>query len=181
MICTVLNAVLFGLAAWRWPDSPAMVVFALLFSVLIVISVIDAEHYRIPDRLSFPTMGIGAALALIVVAVHGDGRRLASLAVATALFWGALGIGHLISPGGLGRGDVKLGVTLGLALGWVAPAPENAVLLVLVAFFAASMLGTVQGVALLVARGRSAAYPFGPALAAGAVAVVLLAPTLVGS
>lgn len=179
--CTVLNAASFALAAWRWPHSPAVVVFSLLFSALLVVSVIDLEHYRIPDRISFPTMATGAAVAVAVALVSRDDERLASLAVATVLFWGALGVGHLISPAGLGRGDVKLGVTLGLALGWVAPAPADSVMLVLVAFFAASMLGTLQGVLLLIVRRRSAPYPFGPALAAGAMAVVVLSPAVVGA
>jgi prepilin signal peptidase PulO-like enzyme (type II secretory pathway) len=36
------------------------------------------------------------------------------------------------------------------------------------------LLGSVVGVGVLIARGRSAGYPFGPFLALGAVAVVLL-------
>jgi leader peptidase (prepilin peptidase)/N-methyltransferase len=180
-ICTAVNAAAFALAAWRWPASPAMVVFAMLFSTLIVVSVIDVEQYRIPDRITFPTMTVGATLAVAVAGVNGDRQRLVALVVATALFWGALGVGHLISPAGLGRGDVKLGVTLGMALGWVAPAPADAVMLVVLGFFAASTLGTLQGVALLIIRRRSSPYPFGPALAAGATAVVLLSRGLVGS
>ncbi len=151
-----------------------MVVFSLLFSTLVVVAVIDVEHYRIPDRITFPTMTIGAVAAVAVAGLNGDSERLVSVVVAAVLFWGTLGVGHLFSPAGLGRGDVKLGVTLGLALGWVAPTPVDSVMLVLLAFFAASLLGTLQGAVLLIVRRRSAPYPFGPALAAGAAAVVLL-------
>jgi len=180
VICAALNACCFGLAAWRWPHSPAVLAFAALFSTLLVVSVIDVEEYRIPDRITFPAMVIGAVLAVVVAGVNGDGERLVAVAVATVLFWGALGVGHLLSPAGLGRGDVKLGVTLGMALGWVAPTATDAVMLVILGFFAASTLGTLQGVALLIVRRRSAPYPFGPALAAGAMTVVVLSRALVG-
>ncbi|MFN0027149.1 MAG: hypothetical protein ACKV2O_08195, partial [Acidimicrobiales bacterium] len=129
----------------------------------------------------YPAMAIGATLGATVALVSGDSRRLISLALGAVLFWGALGLGHLLSPAGLGRGDVKLGVTLGLAVGWVAPAPADSVRLVLLAFFAASLLGTLQGVVLLIVRRGSAAYPFGPALAAGAMVVVLLSRRVVGA
>jgi leader peptidase (prepilin peptidase)/N-methyltransferase len=66
----------------------------------------------------------------------------------------------LVSRGGMGGGDMKLGAMLGAFLGWKA---------LLFALFAAIVLGGVVGVAVLVSglRGRKDPIPFGPFLAAG--------------
>src|SRR4051812_46461242 len=47
----VLTPVLFALAAWRWEASVVLIPFLVLFATLLVVSVIDLEHYRIPDRI----------------------------------------------------------------------------------------------------------------------------------
>jgi leader peptidase (prepilin peptidase)/N-methyltransferase len=72
----------------------------------------------------------------------------------------------LVSRGGMGGGDMKLGAMLGAFLGWKA---------LLFALFAAIVLGGVVGVAVLVAglRGRKDPIPFGPFLAAGGAMALL--------
>ena len=66
----------------------------------------------------------------------------------------------LVSRGGMGGGDLKLGAMLGAFLGWKA---------LLFGLFVAIVLGGVIGVALLATgvRGRKDPIPFGPFLAAG--------------
>jgi leader peptidase (prepilin peptidase)/N-methyltransferase len=96
---------------------------------------------------------------------------------AGAYFVGLL-ITHLISPNGLGFGDVKLALLLGLFLGWAAGGYLDAVGLVVLGLLFASLLGSLVGIVLLVRRGRGAHYPFGPWLAAGTVAALLAAPAL---
>ena len=66
----------------------------------------------------------------------------------------------LISPGGMGLGDVKLAMMLGAFLGWS----------VVVAIVAALVASLVPSVAILLVRGlegRKVGIPFGPFLAAG--------------
>lgn len=173
--CAAAHSLLWLAAGARWGASAATVAFALLFSMLLVVSVIDIEHSRIPDRISLPSMAIAAVAALAAALVQGDGARLLAALSGAALFSGGLGIAHVVSPAGMGRGDVKLAVVLGLALGWASGGPSDAVLLVLAAFLCASVAGTAVGVALLVRRRRNAPYPFGPSLAVGSVVVLLFA------
>ncbi len=77
----------------------------------------------------------------------------------------------------MGGGDVKLAAGIGAVLG-VVPA--------LVSFFVAVILGTLVGVSLVVAKSIAekrgsvwrTALPFGPYMAAGALAVVFAYPQL---
>ena len=68
---------------------------------------------------------------------------------------------------GMGMGDVKLAVILGIWVGWFHP------VLVIYSLIAASVLGLIVGVAVLAVRRESRPYPFGPWLALGAIVVIL--------
>jgi leader peptidase (prepilin peptidase)/N-methyltransferase len=78
----------------------------------------------------------------------------------------------VLSRGGMGGGDLKLGAMLGAFLGWKA---------LLVALFAAVVLGGLSAVALL-ASGKLArrdAIPFGPFLAVGGALALLAGDAIV--
>lgn len=100
--------------------------------------------------------------------------RLASGSVAwqsDLLLAAALGVfflaAHVVSHGGFGMGDVKLGVAMGLVLGW--PAGFSAVVLGL-------LVGGLYGIGLVVARRATLqdGIPLGPFLTLGLAAAVLL-------
>jgi leader peptidase (prepilin peptidase)/N-methyltransferase len=76
----------------------------------------------------------------------------------------------LISPSGLGMGDVKLVALTGLYLGWLGWP------VVLVGLFLGFLAQGLLGLGLLAARraGLRTDLPFGPALLAGALAAALL-------
>lgn len=135
---------------------------ALLLVTCAIASVVDVRERRIPNRLT----GGAAILAVAIgLALDADGqveRLLAGLGAA-AFF----GLAALLNPAGMGMGDVKLAGVLGLCLGGVV------VWAVLVALAA----GNVLVVWRLVREGRAArssTFPFGPFLAIGAVAGVVL-------
>ena len=81
----------------------------------------------------------------------------------------ALLIIHLVSPRGMGFGDVRLASILGLFLGWLSLGH------VALGLFAGFALGALVGGVLILARRaeRRQALPFGPFLAAGTVVTVL--------
>jgi leader peptidase (prepilin peptidase)/N-methyltransferase len=140
---------------------------ALLLTALIVpASVIDLRHRIIPDLINKP-----GALAVYLTAFVAQPDRWAELligGVAAMLF---LGIAWKIYPAGMGKGDVKMVLMIGLALGkYVA-----------VALFAAFAISTVFSAGVLVTqglRGRKTTFPFGPFLAAGAMVALLWGPQL---
>jgi leader peptidase (prepilin peptidase)/N-methyltransferase len=79
---------------------------------------------------------------------------------------------HVLAPGGLGFGDVRLGAVLGWYLGW------QSLSLVMTGLLAAFVVGAAIGVGLMVfsRAGRRTEVPFGPALAIGAFVGLLAAP-----
>jgi leader peptidase (prepilin peptidase)/N-methyltransferase len=167
----VVTAAVAALALWRLADEPVVAVTyaaALVWAVGLV--AIDLDVHRLPDRWTLPAIPASAAVAGACAWAVGDAGRFA-VALACAAGCGA---GYLllvlVNPAGLGMGDVKLAVSIGMLTGWFGW--PQAVL----AFFAALVLGLLHGtVAAVVTRGgRSTAFAFGPAMVAGAATVVLL-------
>jgi leader peptidase (prepilin peptidase)/N-methyltransferase len=137
-------------------------VLAALFALMLVaVSVTDLERRIIPNRIVLPS----AVVALV-------GHTLIDPSPEWVL--GALGAGGalfvlaLISPAGMGMGDVKLALVIGAMLGRGA----------LPALAIGSLLSLVPSIAILIRHGRAGrkiGFPFGPFLAAGALIVLLLA------
>ena len=145
---------------------PAYLALAFL---CVVLAVIDARTRLLPNRLTYPAFPIMLTLLLLASVGLGDLGRLARgllAALAVGAFFLLLA---LISPKGMGLGDVKLAPTLGLALGWLSWGA--------VAFgvFAGFLLGGLAGLAAIALLGltRKSLLPFGPWLVTGALLGVL--------
>lgn len=118
-----LTAVLSGLVA-ALLGAPALsaAAIALLGGMCVLITVIDARHFVIPDRLSLPLLLLG------LVVIGPEPRTIAlRLTVALAL-WAGLSLFAVTArwaKGGeaFGQGDVKLIAVSGLWLSpdWIAP------------------------------------------------------------
>jgi leader peptidase (prepilin peptidase) / N-methyltransferase len=129
--------------------------------VLVPVALIDLDHHVIPNLITGPAailaLGLGSALD-----PSGELARLIAGAAAGGFFL----LAALISPRGMGMGDVKLAGLLGLLLG-AAVAP--ALLIALVA-------GVLAGVVVLARQEpgerRRAGVPFGPFLALGGLTAV---------
>jgi leader peptidase (prepilin peptidase)/N-methyltransferase len=173
--------VLFVLAALRFDQEPIsfLVGYLFLFAVLLTLSVIDIELFRLPDLIVLPTLAV-SLLYVIAVSVVEDSPELIRFALAGAgLYFGFLLLAHLIYPRGMGFGDVKLAAVMGLWVGWLGTSYTSAIALVLWAMLIGFVAGSIIGVALLAVRKRSKQIPFGPFLALGTVAAVLLSSGLV--
>jgi leader peptidase (prepilin peptidase)/N-methyltransferase len=138
------------------------------------VSVIDLEHYVIPNRVVYPTIALALPLLAGAAALEHDWARFAHALIGGAVAWTLLLLVHLISPRGMGFGDVRLSFILGLYLGWLGAGH------VALGLFLGFFLGSVAGIALIAIRRRSRkeAIPFGPFLAAGAMLAVLVGEPL---
>ncbi len=165
------NGVLWALVFWRalsWCD---FVSGALLCSVCLALLAIDTDFQILPDAITLP--GIAAGLALSFCAVSRTPLQ--------ALLGAALGAGGLFlvaflyekaaGQEGMGLGDVKM---LGMIGAFLGPAG------VLVTILAASLSGSIVGIALIVLRGGDGKtrLPFGVFLALGAIAAWFFADPL---
>jgi leader peptidase (prepilin peptidase)/N-methyltransferase len=157
-------AVRFGLS----PQTPA---FCALAAAGVPLAFVDAREYRLPNAVTLPAYPV--CLALLGVAAPfvpgGQGRfvhALIGMAAAVVFFLVLL----LVSPAGLGLGDVKLAGPLGAYLGWLGATAFMAGLL------AGFVLAAVAGLGLLVARKatRRSQLPLGPFLIAGTLGAVLV-------
>jgi leader peptidase (prepilin peptidase)/N-methyltransferase len=152
---------------------PAYLVFTF---VCLVLAVIDAATRLLPNRITYPAFPVVAGLLLVASLGLGDLGRFGRGLLAAAGVGGFFLVLALISPRGMGLGDVKLAPTLGLALGWLSWGT------VAVGVFAAFLLGGLAGLAGIVALGlsRKSLLPFGPWLVAGAQLGVLAGGELAG-
>jgi leader peptidase (prepilin peptidase)/N-methyltransferase len=167
-VVELLTAALFALAWIVFGDNVVdFVIAAALLAALVAIAAIDLRYQIIPDAITLPGVLAGLVASLA-------GHRVSWLESAGGILLGAaLFVAVIVlSRGGMGGGDLKLGAMLGAFLGWKA---------LLVALFIAVVLGGVSAVALL-ATGKLArkdAIPFGPFLALGGALALFWGDALV--
>jgi leader peptidase (prepilin peptidase) / N-methyltransferase len=176
----ILSPVLFALAAARFHADVVLVPFLFLFAVLLVVSLIDLEHYRIPDRIVFPSLAVSVGLITFVTLIKGaDVVFVRNALIGAVAYFVLLLLPHLIYPKGMGFGDVKLALLMGLFLAWMYSDVFQGITLIMWALVLGSLLGVVAGIAFALLRGRRAEFPFGPALALGCVLVILFSDAFV--
>jgi leader peptidase (prepilin peptidase) / N-methyltransferase len=161
-IGSLLAAGLAAAALVRYGLSAHGLIAAFMCGILVVLSVIDIESHRLPNKIVLPSAGIVLVARLASAPEHWQawlGAGLGGFAFFLAF--------TLIYPAGLGMGDVKLALLLGFALGSA----------VLPALLVGTLAGGAAGIILLAKNGSEArrrAIPFGPFLAFGAIAILLL-------
>src|ERR1039457_2082380 len=124
--------------------------------VLVPVALIDLDHHLIPNRITAPAAILAIALGSALDPSGELGRLLAGAAAG-----GFFGLAALVSPRGMGMGDVKLAGVIGLLLGAsVAPA-------LLIALIAGILIGFVVLARREPGERRGVGVPFGPSLALG--------------
>lgn len=172
-VTAVLGSLAAGGTVWRWGVGLRSVPLLLLGWVCVAATDIDLRAHVIPDRLTLRApLVLAAAIGLAVVEV-GAGGLVRAVVAALALPGGLLATSLLFlrarGEAGIGLGDVKLALSLGLVLGWLGGA------FVAVALVATFVAAGAAVAALLAARrvDLSDRIPFGPYLAVGTMASVV--------
>jgi leader peptidase (prepilin peptidase)/N-methyltransferase len=163
------SAVLLGALAAR--VHPALVLAAACWLALFAVPLafIDAAVRRLPDVLTGLALAGTTLLLLVQAAVSGHWPPLGRAVAGGAALAGFYLLLALVSPSGMGMGDVKAAVGLGTMLAWAGWAS------LIAGGFAGFLLAAVYGAALLVSgRGtRKQQFPLGPFMIAGAFLVIL--------
>ena len=166
----VITALLFAGTVLRFGADAAVPAYLVFFTSLLAVSVIDLQLQIIPNRIVYPTIMVCLPLLALAALVDGDLEPLGRALLGAAGAWTLLFLVHLVSPAGMGFGDVRLAFVLGLFLGWLSLSH------VVFGVFLGFALGAVIGLGLVVFSGRSRkdTVPFGPFLAAGAAITVFV-------
>lgn len=155
-------ATLFLIAGYVLGPTPTLLESLPFIFALVTSSVIDLDHYLLPDKFTLSGIVIGLVGALL-----NPDRSFQAAALGVLLGGGFLwAIAYLYYAArnreGLGGGDIKLLAWIGAVLGWQA--------IPFVILFA-SVTGAVIGVVMAMRskEGFNKPIPFGPFLAAGAL------------
>lgn len=160
----VLHAAVFGL-------TPLLIPRLLFACAMVVLFAIDLDHHLLPNAITLP----GIAVGLIASAVLPPGiiDALIGVLVGGGVLW-LIGEAYFRYSGqeGMGGGDVKMLAMIGAFLGWK---------LVLVTLVLSSVLGSIIGLLVIVARkgGMKYALPYGTFLALGALVASLAGDSIV--
>ncbi len=165
----LITGLTLGMLAARLHPGPGLAAAAWLVICGGALGWIDSSVQRLPDVLSVPAYA--GTLALLLAAATGghggDFGRAALGGLALAAFYLLLTV---ISPSGMGLGDVKVAVSVGTVLAWSGWA------ILLDGTVATFALGGIYGVGLLT-LGRASAQQrmaFGPFILLGALTVLVI-------
>lgn len=161
-IVVAATVALFAIAATRYDSARELAVVSAYICALLICAATDLLAYRVPNVITYP-----AILGAIAAAAFMPGAGLYD-----ALFGGLLAGGILLLPAiftggvGMGMGDVKLALFVGLAVGFQ---------LVPIALLVMALGGGMVALALLVSgqRKRGEPIPYAPFISAGALVTLL--------
>lgn len=189
-IVELLSGMIFALFYFNYHSHPEnLFIYLLLASALVAITFIDFEHKIIPDMITYPGIVIGLLVSLIVK--HQAPFIFSHIPWIDSLIDSLLGVlaggGILwaiaiLSKGGMGGGDIKLGAMIGAFLGW-----QDTLLALLLAFFVGAVIGIIlMLLKLFTSKSLKAAWkkrkefiPFGPYLALATLVTILKGQTII--
>ena len=154
----------------RWMLIPALVAVP----VGVAIAAIDFRTLIVPTRLVWPAAAVSFVTGSVAAIAEGHAWWIMSGAVCALTLSGPLFAIWWFMPRGMGLGDVRLCVLLGWTIGLFA-APGGVGFAAATAFWCLALAAAIGLVMSVVFIGRGRKIPFGPALVAAAVVLVMFA------
>ena len=160
-----LNGILYFILYYKFGLTMDFVFYAIIFSILIVISFIDLHHQIIPDSLNILILIIAIIYKTLQFTLYGVSlnliKSLLGLIIPSIVFLLII----IISKGGMGGGDMKLIGVLGFILGLKKIA---------LTMFLSFIFGAIISIFLLLfkIKGRKDPIPFGPFISLAFITVV---------
>ena len=166
-VCCLMCAAFFSFVAVHTETFEDQVIVALLVIGGLWFAIVDLDTHVIPFHAVVKFSA--ATCALFAFTVRGDTQTLKQVCIGAITMWALLFLVRVLSRGDMGGGDVSLGASLGLYLGWSS---STAVYVALIASF---MAGGGAALTLLLLRkaDRDTHFPFGPCLIVGSLFAVL--------
>lgn len=158
-----------------------LLILLIFISLLIAISFIDLDFQIIPDILSIGGIILGFALSIFrplfknIDPKFGIIDSLLGILVGGGILFAIAWLYQFLTKReGMGGGDIKLLGMIGAFCGWKG---------VLFSLVSGSVLGTLVGIPLMLAKGAGTKYaiPFGPFLSLGALFYVFIGNTMIRS
>ncbi len=178
----LVTAVVFAIFAARFGEDLRIVPLLVLAASLVAVSVIDLQLLRIPDLVTFPTLALAVPLVGLASLRYDDGDSFVAALIGSVAYFVLLLVPHLVYPRGMGFGDVKLALVMGLYLGWLGWSSSHPVggpiQLVLYGLMLGCLLGVLFGGLSAIVTRRRGEFPFGPALALACLVVAFYATDL---
>jgi len=151
---------------WRFGLGWDLALYLAFAYALLVITFTDLDLRLIPDKITLPGVVVGL-VAAPAVGVTSIWQSVLGAVIGGAVLYAVGWAGEFVfKKESMGGGDIKLAAMVGAVLGWAA----------LPVFFMLSFLMGAIGGVIAMALGRAGsdhAIPFGPFLAAGALATLL--------
>lgn len=160
-IVETIVGVFSAIVAWKFGFSWQCLAALFLTWTLIAASIIDIDHYLLPDSITLPLLWAGLLLAAAPAGLFFTDLHSAVIGAAAGYgsLWSVAQLFRLVTGReGMGHGDFKLLGALGAWLGWP--------LLPLIITLSAAV-GSIVGIAAITVlrRSRAQPIPFGPYLA----------------
>lgn len=161
LLVELLTVVLFVFLYFAIGLSNQLMVALVLAAILIIISFVDFKYYLIPNRVILVGFIIG-----VMVHIYFPTIAWSNVFLGFIVGGGVLYLLAIVSKGGMGGGDIKLGALIGFYLGWQK---------VLAALFLGALFGSIYGIFMILTKkiDKKTPIPFGPFLSMGVILTLL--------
>ncbi|WP_153721335.1 prepilin peptidase [Sporosarcina cascadiensis] len=164
----LITGVLFAAAYLHFGFQLELAIALLFISMLVILTVSDLKYMLIPNKILLPF-----GVAIFILRIFSPLTPWWDSLLGAAVGFGVLLLIAIVSNGGMGGGDIKLFLVIGLVLGTIQT---------LFTLFLASLIGAIVGIIFLkrTKQGRKTPVPFGPSIAVAALIAYFYGAQLVG-